>query len=151
MLDSILGSTGLAASFNTVILISHPDDDEPLRLICSKQNETEKAFGDMPRTELLRDEDTFAVSLGRAFKEIVQEQKKQQRVDLAVKIQRYLADHPNCTMPDLQQSVSARKQNIVAELALMLQLNMVTRNGQGTKKSPFTYSMTASMEGDAAA
>jgi len=150
MLDSVLGSTGLAASFNTVILISHPDDDEPLRLICSKQNETEKAFGDMPRTELLCDENTYAVRLGRPFKEIAQEQKKQQRVDLAVKIQRYLSDHPNCTMPDLQESVSARKQSIVAELALMMQVNMVTRNGQGTKKSPFTYTLTASAEGEAA-
>lgn len=150
MLDSILGSTGLAASFNTVILISHPDDDEPLRLICSKQNETEKAFGDMPKTELLCNEDTFAVSLGRAFKEIEKQQKNQQREDLSVKIQRYLGEHPNCTMPDLQESVSARKQSIVVELVLLTKLNIVTRNGQGTKKSPFTYSMTASTEGVAA-
>jgi RecA-family ATPase len=31
MLDSVLGSSGLAASVNTVILISHPDDDSPFR------------------------------------------------------------------------------------------------------------------------
>lgn len=147
MLDSVLGSSGLAASVNTVILISHPDDDSPLRLMSSKQNETEKAFGDMPKTEVLMDEDTFALSLGRTFKEIAEEQTKKQKVNLAVKIQQYLTDHPGCAFAELQQSVAARKKNLVDELALMTQLNIVTRNGDGTKKSPFTYNMTAPAEG----
>lgn len=150
MLDSILGSSGLAASVNTVILISHPDDDSPLRLMSSKQNETEKAFGDMPKTEVLMDEDTFALRLGRTHKEIVEEQTKKQKVNLAVKIQQYLADHPGCTFPELQQSVAARRKNLVDELALLTQLNIVTRGGDGTKKSPFTYSVTVPAEGAAA-
>jgi RecA-family ATPase len=147
MLDSVLGSSGLAASVNTVILISHPDDDSPLRLMSSKQNETEKAFGDMSKTEVLMDEDTFALRLGRTHKEIVEEQAKRQKVNLAVKIQRYLGDHPGCTFPELQQSVAARKKNLVDELALMTQINMVIRSGDGTKKSPFTYTLGANEEG----
>lgn len=149
MLDSVLGSSGLAASVNTVILISQPDDDSPLRLMSSKQNETDKLFGDMPKTEVLMDEDTFSLRLGRTFKEIAEEQSKNQKVNLSVKIQQYLADHSGCTFPELQQSVSARTKNIVDELALLVSHTVVKRNGKGTKKSPFTYALVA--EGQAAA
>jgi hypothetical protein len=151
MLDSVLGSSGLAASVNTVIQISHPDDDSPLRLICSVQNETEKRFGDMPKTEVLMDEDTFALRLGRTFKEITDEQSKKQKVNLSAKVQQYLADHPACPFAELQQSVSARKKNLIDELALLVQHTVVRRDGDGTKKSPFTYTLASTTEGQVAA
>jgi AAA domain len=146
MLDSVLGSSGLAASVNTVILISHPDDDSPLRLISSKQNETDKVFGDLPKTEVLMDEDTYALSLGRTYKGIVEEQTKKQKLNLAVRIQQYLADHPGCTQAELMESLAVRKKNMVDELALLVQHTIVIRNGEGTKKSPFTYTLASDGE-----
>jgi hypothetical protein len=146
MLDSVLGSSGLAASVNTVILVSQPDDDSPLRLMCSKQNETEKAFGDMPKTEVLIDEDTFALRLGRTHKEIVEEQKKKEKVSLSAKIQQYLSDHPGSKQAELMESLAVRKKNMVDELAQLVQHTVVKRSGDGTKKSPFTYTLTADLK-----
>jgi len=143
MLDSVLGSSGLAASVNTVMVVNHPNDSEPLRLIGSKQNETEKVFGDMPMTELLMDEDTGSVNLGRKETDILKEDKKQEKANLAVKIQQYLSDHPGCTMLELQERLSTRKQKIVGEISLMVDLNIITRSGDGTKKSPFTYTLAS--------
>jgi RecA-family ATPase len=143
MLDSVLGSSGLAASVNTVILVNQPDDDSPLRLMCSKQNETEKAFGDMPKTEVIMDEDTFALRLGRTHKEIVEEQTKKKKVKLSVQIQKYLADHPGCKQAELMESLAVRKKNLLDELTQMIQHTIVQRDGDGTKKSPFTYTLTA--------
>jgi len=142
MLDSVLGSTGLAASVNTVMVVNHPNDSEPLRLIGSKQNETEKVFGDMPMTELLMDEDTGAVSLGRKEMDILKEETKQQKVKLGAKIQQHIGDNPGCTMAQLQEAIGAKRKSIVDELKLMVDLNIITRTGDGTKSSPFTYSMT---------
>ena len=151
MLDSVLGSSGLAASVNTVILVSQPDDDSPLRLMCSKQNETEKAFGDMPKTEVLIDEDTFALRLGRTHKEIVEEQNKKQKVSLSVKIQQYLSAHPGCKQAELMESLAVRKKNMADELAQLVQHTVVRRSGDGTKKSPFTYMLTADIKEEASA
>ena len=143
MLDSVLGSSGLAASFNTVILVSQPDDDSPLRLMSSKQNETEKAFGDMLKTEVLMDEDTFRLRLGRTHKAIVEEQTKKKKITLAVQIHRYIADHPGCTQAQMMESLAVRKQNLLSELAQMLEHTIVLRIGAGNKTSPFTYTMAA--------
>src|SRR5258708_37881220 len=67
-------ASGLTAAVNCIILVSHPDDDEPLRVISSKQNETDKLLGDMVKTELLLDPDTYIVTLGRTLKAIQAQQ-----------------------------------------------------------------------------
>jgi RecA-family ATPase len=141
MLDSVLGSSGHAASVNTVMVVNHPNDNEPARFIGSKQNETEKCFGDLPMTELLMD-DAGAVSLGRKEVDIMKEEKKQEKVKLGVKIQQHISDHPGCTMLELQERLATRKQKIVEEISTLIDLNIITRIGEGTKKSPFTYVLT---------
>lgn len=142
MLDSVLGSSGLAASFNTIMLVSHPDDDEPLRLLASKQNETDKAFGDLKRTELLIDENTFELTLGRTYKDICADQKKNIQESLSLRIRNYLLNHPGSTLAEVKVGVGAREQTVRQALNEFWEKKTVTRDGKGTRTSPFTFSVS---------
>jgi hypothetical protein len=142
MLDSILGSSGLAASFNTVMLVAQPDDDEPLRLLSSKQNETDKNFGDMLRTEVLMNQDTFQLSLGRTYKEIFADQKKQVKADLAAQIQTHLLNHPKSTLLEIKSAIGAREQTVRELLDTSLTTGVVVSSGKGTRGKPRTFSLS---------
>jgi RecA-family ATPase len=142
MLDSILGSSGLAASFNTVMLVSQPDDDEPLRLLSSKQNETDKNFGDMLRTELLMNQDTFQVSLGRTHKEIFTEKKQHAKAELGAQIHTHLDNHPKSTLLEIKSAIGAREQTVRELLDISLTSGVVVSSGKGTRGKPRTFSLS---------
>jgi hypothetical protein len=123
------------------MLVSHPDDEEPLRLLSSKQNETEKGFGDLKKTELLMDEDTFELSLGRKFRDIVAEAKKDVKDALAQRVQKFVLSNPQCTMPDVKAAVGAREQSV---REILSDTKLYTRQGKGTKNRPHTFSLAES-------
>jgi hypothetical protein len=127
MLDSCLGSSGLTASFNTIMLVSHPDDDEALRLISSKQNETEKLFGDMAKTELLMHPDTGALTLGQTFKDIQTDAKKSAKVALKTRVLMFVVKNPNCTSGDVYDGVGGRQENARTTLRELVEAGMVKK------------------------
>jgi hypothetical protein len=139
MLDSCLGSSGLTAAVNCIILVSHPDDDEPLRIISSKQNETDKVLGDMVKTELLLDPDTFIVTLGRTLKAIAAQQANKKVADLRQRVADFVTKNPGCDFKAIKEGVTGREQNIRAELNFFIGLGIVKQKGEGRKSSPITY------------
>jgi hypothetical protein len=141
MLDSCLGSSGLTAAVNCIILVSHPDDDEPLRIISSKQNETDKLLGDMVKTELLLDPDTYIVTLGRTLKAIQAQQANKKVADLRQRVADFVTKNPGCDFKAIKEGVTGREQNIRAELNFFLGLGIVKQNGEGKKNDPATFSV----------
>jgi hypothetical protein len=125
MLDSCLGSSGLTASFNTIMLVSHPDDDEPLRLISSKQNEVDKLFGDLSKTELLMHPDTGALTLGQTFKDIQSDAKKIAKSSLKNKVLTFVVKNPNCASGEVYDGVGGREENARIALRELVEVGII--------------------------